>query len=671
MFSDTWVLALFAHKLLSYLAVSGSIGAAFLLQLPALAQPQSDSLAFRLWLKRLVLGWSAAGMVLALLYLPLQAGALAETGVAGMADRLMLQMVWQSAMRTQLLLWLCGYAALWLWARRVKHSGNAVAVNIALVSLAALLLAASFSQTGHVASLAGLWPLLLTLHVLAISAWVGSLLPLWQSCYRLAPDRLVALMGQFGQVALYLLVLLISCGVLILLQLLDSPSALFVTDYGRLMLFKLMLVAAMLLLAAWHKFSLVKALLQQGAAGKLQIKLAAPTGKAAVRLTESISGALSRLPAELTAAIPTEVATLHRLLGALPNRRSFKHHSDNPLQLDVLVVDEASMVDLEMMAALLSALPAKAQLILLGDKDQLSSVEAGSVLGDLCRGADLGCYSADTLALLTPYSELRLATWQGSGTVLNQATVMLRHSHRFDSKSGIGQLAAAVNCGDTKAPALFRRFDDITLLAGNTPLALKATVLAGYCHYLQLMQQPHIDREQWAGAVLGSYSQFQLLCALRSGDWGVEGLNLQISQWLSSAGLIDARQHWYAGRPVMMQRNNYSLGLMNGDIGITLQDPLSGQLRVVFQLSDGTLKWVLPSRLTEVDTAFAITVHKSQGSEFTHTVLVLPPQQSPILTRELLYTAITRAKQQFSLLCADMTVLQKAINTRVSRSSGL
>mgnify|MGYP006193422947 CR=1 FL=1 len=264
MFSDPWVLALFSHKLLIYLAVSGSIGAAFLLQLPALAQgqsqPQSDSSAFRLWLKRLVLGWSAAGMVLALLYLPLQAGALAEAGMAGMADRLMLQMVWQSAMRTQLLLLLGGFAALWLWAWRVNHSGNAV--SIALVSIAALLLAASFSQTGHVASLAGLWPLLLTLHVLAIAAWVGSLLPLWQSCYRLAPDRLVALMGQFGQVALYLLVLLISCGVLILLQLLDSPSALFVTDYGRLMLFKLMLVAAMLLLAAWHKFSLVKALAQ-------------------------------------------------------------------------------------------------------------------------------------------------------------------------------------------------------------------------------------------------------------------------------------------------------------------------------------------------------------------------------------------------------------------------
>ncbi|HBN88622.1 MAG: copper-binding protein [Alteromonadaceae bacterium] len=266
MFSDAWVLALFAHKLASYLAVSGSIGAAFLLLLPALAQrqskpqiqQQSDNLAFRQWLKRLVLGWSAVGMLLALLYLPLQAGALAEAGIAGMADSLMLQMVWQSAMRTQLLLLLCGFATLSLWAWRVKHSNKVV--SITLVSIAALLLAASFSQTGHVASLAGLWPLLLTLHVLAISAWVGALLPLWQSCYRLAPDRLLALMQQFGRVAVIVVLVLISCGVLILLQLLDSPAALFVTDYGRLMLLKLMLVAAMLLLAAWHKFNLVKAL---------------------------------------------------------------------------------------------------------------------------------------------------------------------------------------------------------------------------------------------------------------------------------------------------------------------------------------------------------------------------------------------------------------------------
>ena len=392
-----------------------------------------------------------------------------------------------------------------------------------------------------------------------------------------------------------------------------------------------------------------------------------------MRLTESISGALSTLPPELKAAIPTEVTTLHRLLGALPNRRSFKHNGQNPLQLDVLVVDEASMIDLEMMAALLSALPPQAQLVLLGDKDQLSSVEAGSVLGDLCRGAELGGYSGNTLKLLSPFSAAPLAKFAGDGSALNQATVMLRHSHRFDAKSGIGMLAAAVNRGDMAAPALFGQFDDISLLPGNAVTALKPLVLAGFGHYLTLLHKAgsDADADRWARNLLKSYSQFQLLCALRSGDWGIEGINTQVSQWLTAAGLVDGRQLWYAGRPVMMQRNNYSLGLMNGDIGITVSAPQNGQLRVVFLLADGRIKWVLPSRLTEVETAYAITVHKSQGSEFNHCCLVLPPDNSPLLSRELLYTGITRAKQQFSLLCAKPALLSQAIARRVARSSGL
>jgi len=413
------------------------------------------------------------------------------------------------------------------------------------------------------------------------------------------------------------------------------------------------------------------ALLQQGANNGLTIKLAAPTGKAAVRLTESISGALAKLPPALTQAIPTDVTTLHRLLGAVPNRRSFKHHAGAPLSLDVLVIDEASMVDLEMMAAVLAALPAQAQLILLGDKDQLSSVEAGSVLGDLCRYAERGGYLPATLALLQPYSRVNLATWGGDGTVLNQATVMLRHSHRFDAHSGIGQLAFAVNRGDSDAAALFTRFDDINLLSGPSLLALRDTVVSGYSTYLRQLHSADGERDDWARAILACYSRFQLLCALRSGDYGVEGLNRQISQWLTAEGLVQASQLWYAGRPVMMQRNNYSLGLMNGDIGITLPDPLTAKLRVVFQLADGSIKWVLPSRLTEVETAFAITVHKSQGSEFSHCALVLPPDNSPILTRELLYTGITRAKQQFTLFCANTQLLPQAIAKRVSRSSGL
>ncbi|WNO62112.1 exodeoxyribonuclease V subunit alpha [Rheinheimera sp. MMS21-TC3] len=425
---------------------------------------------------------------------------------------------------------------------------------------------------------------------------------------------------------------------------------------------------------------------QAGSQRALTIKLAAPTGKAAVRLTESISGAISKLPAQMQAGIPTEVVTLHRLLGAMPNRRQFKHNAEQPLALDVLVVDEASMVDLEMMAALLQALPSHARLILLGDKDQLASVEAGSVLGDLCRGAELGGYLPQTLSLLAPFSATDLSPWQGNGTVLNQATVMLRKSHRFDANSGIGQLAFAVNRGETSAGNLFNQYTDIQLLAGNKLESLKPVVVAGYRHYLQLVQQQSSysastassdirdsdsSNNIWAKAVLAAYSQFQLLCALRSGDWGIEGLNQQISRWLMAEGLLDCSQQWYNGRPIMMQRNNYSLGLMNGDIGITLLDASSGKLRVVFQLADGSLKWVLPSRLTDIETVFAMTVHKSQGSEFSHCCLVLPPDNSPILSRELLYTGITRAKKQFTLLCGDSQILAQTITKRVSRSSGL
>lgn len=420
------------------------------------------------------------------------------------------------------------------------------------------------------------------------------------------------------------------------------------------------------------------ALIQHSAAERqLTIRLAAPTGKAAVRLTESISGAINHLPPAMQDGIPTEVVTLHRLLGAMPNRRQFKHNAEQPLALDVLVVDEASMVDLEMMAALLQALPSHARLILLGDKDQLASVEAGSVLGDLCRGAEKGGYQPETLALLAPFTSTNLSQWQGAGTVLNQATVMLRKSHRFDAKSGIGQLAFAVNRGDTSAVNLFKQFDDIQLLAGNNVNALKPVVVAGYRHYLQLVQHPagnvtdKASSDAWAQAVLAAYSQFQLLCALRSGDWGIAGLNQQISRWLMAEGLLDCSQQWYNGRPIMMQRNNYSLGLMNGDIGITLFDANSGKLRVVFQLADGSLKWVLPSRLSDIETVFAMTVHKSQGSEFSHCCLVLPPDNSPILSRELLYTGITRAKKQFTLLCGNSEILAQTITKRVSRSSGL
>ena len=443
----------------------------------------------------------------------------------------------------------------------------------------------------------------------------------------------------------------------------------------------------------------------------LRIRLAAPTGKAAARLTESIGKQVRQLPVDdaVKDAIPTEVSTLHRLLGSLPDSRHFRHHAGNPLALDVLVVDEASMIDLEMMANVLAALPPQARLVLLGDKDQLASVEAGAVLGDLCRDADAGYYSKQTRDWLEQVSGQSLAAAQlhigdDSQHALAQQTAMLRHSHRFGADSGIGELARAVNrCAADQARELLTRghFTDIRSQRLSGPsdpcfaaLALGSdsdTGLPGYAAYLQVLDQQRpasstaaLDPlwQDWARAVLKTFDRFQLLCAVRRGEWGVEAVNQRVAALLQRRGLLRSEQLWYEGRPVLVTRNDYSLGLMNGDIGIALRirEPalIAGQaetdaLRVAFARNDGSgnIRFVLPSRLPEVETVFAMTVHKSQGSEFEHAVLVLPEARNPVLTKELVYTAITRASRQFTLLESRPGVFEAAVQTPVRRISGL
>ncbi|MGP5712201.1 exodeoxyribonuclease V subunit alpha [Vreelandella alkaliphila] len=490
----------------------------------------------------------------------------------------------------------------------------------------------------------------------------------------------------------------------------------------------------------------------------LRIRLAAPTGKAAARLNESIAGQVSQLPfkglatllegslweealaredeapEQLQAAIPTEVTTLHRLLGARPDTRHFRHSAANPLALDVLVIDEASMVDIEMMAAVLSALPANAQCVLLGDKDQLASVEAGSVLGDLCRRAEAAHYTPATAQWLESATSQPLPPeyLDADGQPLDQAITMLRVSHRFNEHSGIGQLAQAINqpshaqtdrekqqavnavlrhgypdlhhltlAEDTALDKLAIHGSADKFLNGgegrtnhkNEPIAPPT----GYRHYLKVLnaQRPRGESFEdnpaaynaWASEVLSAYSHFQLLCALRKGPWGVEGLNLHIAKTLRSEKLLFGSDYtlekgWYEGRPVLVTQNDYGLKLMNGDIGITLAvpDPRNPQqklLRVAFPSSSATsdadnpIRWVLPSRLHAVETVFAMTVHKSQGSEFLHTALLLPPTINPILTRELVYTGITRARDWLTLVEAKRGVLNEAVTREVVRVSGM
>lgn len=457
--------------------------------------------------------------------------------------------------------------------------------------------------------------------------------------------------------------------------------------------------------------ALLQVLALQGAPGRaLRIRLTAPTGKAAARLAESVTGAIARLPLEglaqadaVRAAIPDTVTTLHRLLGSRPDSRRFRHHAGNRLALDVLVIDEASMVDLELMAAVLAALPPSARLVMLGDKDQLASVEAGAVLGALCGRAAAGHYTPETRDWLKTVTGEVLAPdlVDPAGGVLDQSIAMLRHSHRFGAGSGIGQLAAAVNDGDPAAVAAVWRAGhrDLAMLGSEAGADAFAALVVdghgaesgaegaarphGYRHYLATLRvrMPAPDAapgvyDAWARAVLEAHGAFQVLCALRRGAWGVDGLNRRIAGLLCEFGLIPASEGWYLGRPVLVTRNDYALGLMNGDIGITLSYPgaAGGGLRVAFPGGDGVrgIKWVLPSRLQAVETVFALTVHKSQGSEFAHTALVLPETLNPVLTRELLYTGITRARTFLTLVNpGGERLVAAAVRRKVLRASGL
>ena len=423
---------------------------------------------------------------------------------------------------------------------------------------------------------------------------------------------------------------------------------------------------------------------------RLRVALAAPTGKAAARLRQSLDQALASLQERVGDSLDLQAfssrigpaRTLHGLLGASPGTRRMRHHAGAPLDLDVLIVDEASMVHLEMMAQLLAALPPSTQLVLLGDKDQLASVEAGAVLGDLCQSAQAGHYDADTVRYARAAAGVDIPQAQragpGAAPLLARNTVMLRESRRF--AGAIGQLALAVHAGDgLAATALLQRDTSgaLAALEGVEPQAAVAVALAhgphaSYRAYLQLLaeRQDGPGHADWALAVLHAFDRFRLLCAVRESAWGAEALNTAIERAARGAGLLPAQGAWYAGRPVMVTRNDAEAGVFNGDVGVTLPVADGHGLRVFF--ADGqALRSASVARLAHVETAFAMTVHKAQGSEFEHTALVLPPQAGALLSRELVYTGITRARQAFTLLAPRTGLLTQAVHRRIERASGL
>jgi exodeoxyribonuclease V alpha subunit len=414
-------------------------------------------------------------------------------------------------------------------------------------------------------------------------------------------------------------------------------------------------------------------LLEQENSGAKRIALAAPTGKAAARLQGAMIKAREGLncPERVKAAMPLEAFTLHRLLKPIPGTPYFHHDSKTPLPFEVVVIDEASMVDLALLSKLMQALPPGSKLILLGDKDQLASVEAGAVLGDICGQGGNKRFSDEFRGFYEQVTGKRLdgGAGEGRGSGMNDAIISLNKSYRFGPSSGIGAVSRAVNAGDgAGAYALMRDADAPDMLWKDLPrpealmAAIKDLALSGFSGYFQ---------PSGAEAIFECFGRFRILCALREGPYGVRTLNLLIEQLLRQEGLIRTTGRWYPGRPVMVTRNDYQLRLFNGDMGITLPDPeVNRELRVCFPSADGGIRKFPPQRLPEHETVYALTVHKSQGSEFDRVLLILPDRDAPVLTRELVYTGITRARKQVELWGRE-TVFSRAVSRRLERYSGL
>ena len=414
-------------------------------------------------------------------------------------------------------------------------------------------------------------------------------------------------------------------------------------------------------------------ILEQAGDREMRVALAAPTGKAAARLQEAVQNSKEMLTVkdQIKQAVVTGASTIHRLLGTIAGSPYFRHNAENPLPVELVVIDEASMVDLALLAKLVQAIPPEARLILLGDRDQLASVEAGAVLGDICNTGHVQGFSGEFCKRFEEITGERIETIPESNSEpdIRDCVVQLEKSYRFEKDSGIGALSRAVNEGDADiAMSILKNgeHDDIKWEALPSPdvleRALRETVIEWYKPYLKTKDPLKIFH---------LFERFRILCALRKGPFGVSALNLLVEEVLKKEKLIDPERPWYRGRPLLITRNDYNLELFNGDIGIILPDPASNNdLRAFFMSANGLLRKLLPARLPEHETVYAMTVHKSQGSEFDKVLLLLPHKDAPVVTRELIYTGITRAKKSVEAWGTE-AVFVKGIGRRTLRASGL
>ncbi|MFK4447035.1 exodeoxyribonuclease V alpha subunit [Caballeronia udeis] len=468
----------------------------------------------------------------------------------------------------------------------------------------------------------------------------------------------------------------------------------------------------------------------------LRIALAAPTGKAAQRMQEALVERANVLPPELAARLPHTSFTLQRLLGTQANGR-FRHHRDNPLPFDVIVIDEASMIDVALAAHLLEAVAPGARLVMLGDKDQLAAVEAGAVFAELSAqpvfsdtgaariAAALSMPTARFIAALPHHDDDQtelletepmwidepgylipddgteayhahdmlagppevdwhpatpVAPGQAAVSPLTDCVVWLQRNYRFGLDSDIGRLSVAIRRGsvDDALAALTPGSHDnpakAALLIDDAGAHLSERTLArlnaGFEPYARALAET-LEAGTGAAPLFDALNRFRILAATRHGPRGVDEINARVSAWVRAVASVTlgAGAQWFAGRPVIVTRNDYALGVFNGDIGIALPAP-GGAMQVCFRMADSTLRMLSPAALPPHDTAFALTVHKSQGSEFDHAALVLPSAFGRMLSRELVYTAITRARNRVDVI-GSADVFAQAVRTPTRRDSGL
>ena len=391
----------------------------------------------------------------------------------------------------------------------------------------------------------------------------------------------------------------------------------------------------------------------KSSSNKFRILLAAPTGKAAIRMLDSLHDAQQKmnLNENIVKLMPTQASTLHKLLGYQPNTVQFKHNRNHPLNADVVLVDEASMIDIALMSKLVEAVPTQAKLILIGDKDQLSSVETGSVFADICEGLE-------------------------ASQNKNRSIVTLQKNWRFSTDSGIGQLAIATNQSDSQQLLKILHDDekkDCQLLSPSIieKNQIPNSLIEPWGNYFKALNNPQSSIAE----IFEAFNEYRILCALRRGLNGSTIMSERIESAIVKQGFLhthsqqELNKSWYHGRPVMITQNSYSKSLFNGDTGIALIE--DQQVKVYFpDGSDGAYKSFAPVRLPTHETTWAMTIHKSQGSEFNEVALILPHEVMPLLTKQLIYTGITRAKERISIVASE-SIINAGLKTEVVKATNI